>query len=253
MKVSSSAEDVSHILFNINIPICFFSFVRKFSNKVFGIIEFTVELRHACGRRNQGMPAGGAKNFKKKCAKCSATLLSNTVPVRCSVRNKGFHQKCGTGPKASNSGDYWEFDTCTKFQQIWIDASNFYQLPASTNSIASQPQPATSRNKLKIYQWNATGIYLKCPELCVLLFNSGIDVLAVTESKLCKSDKTPFVEGYATVQKDCSNVLRGGLLLFIRTNMISEKLHSFEKAGMAILYICLTTTESSWLELYNKY
>ena len=41
---------------------------------------------------NQGLSLADAKNLKEKCAKCSAALRSNTVPVRCSVCSKGFHQ-----------------------------------------------------------------------------------------------------------------------------------------------------------------
>ena len=32
-----------------------------------------------------------------------------------------------------------------------------------------------------------------------------------------------------------------------------EKLHSFEKAGMEILSICIKATKSSWFDLYNIY
>ena len=48
-------------------------------------------------------------------------------------------------------------------------------------------------------------------------------------------------------------MLGGGLLLFIRTDIVFEKLHSFEKAGMEILSTCLKTTKSTWLEFYNVY
>ena len=50
---------------------------------------------------NQGLSLADAKNPKEKCAKCSAALCSNYVPVRCSGCSKGFHQKCSTCPKAS--------------------------------------------------------------------------------------------------------------------------------------------------------
>ena len=50
---------------------------------------------------DQGLSPADAKISKEKCAKSSAALRSNTVPVRCSVCAKGFHQKCSTGPKAS--------------------------------------------------------------------------------------------------------------------------------------------------------
>ena len=66
-------------------------------------------------------------------------------------------------------------------------------------------------------------------ELRYLLINSDIDVLAVQESKLRKTDKTPFIEGYATVRNDRHNILGGGLLIFIRTDIVFKKLHSVEK------------------------
>ena len=77
------------------------------------------------------------------------------------------------------------------------------------------------------------------------LLNSDIDVLAVQESKLRKTNKTPSIEGYATISKDRNNILGRGLLLFVRTDIVFEKLHSFENAGMEILSICIKATKSS--------
>ena len=66
---------------------------------------------------NQGLSLADAKNLKEKCAKCSAALHSNTVPVRYSVCSKGFHQKCSTGPKASTRDNLWKCEKCTNIQQ----------------------------------------------------------------------------------------------------------------------------------------
>ena len=46
-------------------------------------------------------------------------------------------------------------------------------------------------------------------------------------------------------QKDQNNILGGGLLFFIRTDIVFEKLHSFKKAGMGIFSIRLETTKST--------
>ena len=70
---------------------------------------------------NQGMSLADAKNSKEKCAKCLAALRSNTVPVRCNVCNKGSHQKCSTGPKASTRDDLRKCEKCTQLQQNWLD------------------------------------------------------------------------------------------------------------------------------------
>ena len=135
------------------------------------------------------------RKFKEKCAKCSAALRSNTVSARYIVCNKGLYPKCISVPKALNLNDQWKCGTCTKPSQKLQARSNVYQLPGSTNSILCQPQRAASWNKLKTYQWNADGIYLKFPELRDLLINFHIVFLAAKESKLRKADKTPFVEG----------------------------------------------------------
>ena len=83
----------------------------------------------------------------------------------------------------------------------------------------------------QLYQWNADGIRLKFTELRDRLINSDINVLAAEDSKPRKTDKTPFIEGYATIRKDRNNILGGGLLIFIQTDIVFEKLHSFEKVG----------------------
>ena len=114
---------------------------------------------------NQGLSLADAKNSEEKCAKCSAALRSNTVPVRCSVCSKGFHQKCSTGPKASTRDNLWKCGKCTNIEQNRTSESTNRVLPGPTNSLPSQPVPSTSRNKLKIYQWNADGIRPKLLKL----------------------------------------------------------------------------------------
>ena len=74
-------------------------------------------------------------------------------------------------------------------------------------------------------------------ELRDLLINSVVDVLTAQELKLRMRDKTPFIERYAMAQKDWNNILGGGLLLFMRTDIVLENLHLFEKIGMEILPI----------------
>ena len=159
----------------------------------------------------------------------------------------------GTRPKASTRNNQWKCKKCTNLQQNCTSESTNYQLSGTTNSSPSQPLPVTSRNKLQIYQWNADGIRPKFIELRDRLINSNIDVLAVQESKLRKTDKTTFIEGYATTRKDWNNIPGGALLIFVRTDSVFEKLHSFEKAGIETLSIRLKTTKSTWLELYNVY
>ena len=82
---------------------------------------------------NQGLSLADAKSSKEKCAKCSATLRSNTVSVRCSVCSKEFHQKCSTGPKASTHDNYWKCVKCSNIQENLTSESTNCHLPGSTN------------------------------------------------------------------------------------------------------------------------
>ena len=128
---------------------------------------------------NQGLSLAEAKSSKERCAKCSTALRSNTVSVRCSVCSKGFHQNCSTGPKASTRDNHWKCEKCTNIPQNRTSESTNRQLFGSTNSSPSQPVPTTSRNKLKIYQYNGDDISPKFIKLRDRLLNSDTDVLAV--------------------------------------------------------------------------
>ena len=54
---------------------------------------------------------------------------------------------------------------CAKCTNLNASESTNRVLPGPTNSLPSQPVPSTSRNKLKIYQWNADGIRPKLLKL----------------------------------------------------------------------------------------
>ena len=90
---------------------------------------------------------------------------------------------------------FWKCKKCTNIQQNLTSESTNRVLPGPTNLLPSQPVPSTLQKKLKIYQWNADGIRPKLLELRDCLLNSDIDILAVQESKLQKTDKTPSIEG----------------------------------------------------------
>ena len=201
---------------------------------------------------NQGLSLAEAKDIKEKCGKFSTTLQSNTAPVRYNRCNKGYHQKCKTGPKATFCNINWN---CNKFAKILQQSSsaNITQLPAFTNVIPSQQLPAQSSGKLTIIRCNANGI---CPKLIKprdSSINLDTDIVAIQESKLQKADKTSAIESYTTMCKDWNNILGGCLLFFVRNNVIFEKLHSLEKAGMKILSIWVRKSKSLRVEVYNIY
>ena len=108
------------------------------------------QLLQSLNSLNQGMALADAKNSKEKWAKFFYAFHSNTVPVRSNACNKGFHQKCSTGPKASSHDDQRKHEKCTKLQQNRLAAFSNCQLSGPTNSTPSQPQPVAFRNKLTV-------------------------------------------------------------------------------------------------------
>ena len=72
---------------------------------------------------NQGLSLAEAKDIKEKYGKCSATLRSNTGPVRCNRCSAGLHRKYSTGPKASSHDINWNCDNCVKILQQSNSAS----------------------------------------------------------------------------------------------------------------------------------
>ena len=173
--------------------------------------------------RAQGMTFAEAKQARERCGKCSKILRSNTVLVRCKLCAKSFHQKCNTGPHNSDRDEDWKCPNCAVKQNAQREA-----LAQDKNRIISQPVPSTSRQKLTILQSNADGIMTKFTELRDRLINSDIDICAVQESKLRKNNKTPIIEGFATLRKDRKVLNGGGLLLYIRSDLTFEKLQSAE-------------------------
>ena len=89
--------------------------------------------------RAHGMTFAEAKQALERCGKCSKKLRSNTVPVRCKLCAKGFHQKCSTGPHSSDCDEDWKCPNCAAKQNAQREA------PAQDkNRIISQPAPSTS-------------------------------------------------------------------------------------------------------------
>ena len=134
---------------------------------------------------------------------------------------------------------------------ISLNLQIFCSLDLLTHFLPNLYLLLTLQNKLKIYQWiiHADSIRPKFIELCDHFLSPDIDVLAVQESKLQKTDKTPSIEGYATIRKNRNNILGGNLLLFIWMDIVFEKLQSFKRAGKEILSIHIKATKSTWLDL----
>ena len=173
-----------------------------------------------------------AKQAHECCGRCSAILWSNVFLVQYKSCAKDFYQKCSSGPHSSPCDENWQCPTC-RANQV-----NLQETPSQDpNCLVSRPLPSTAHQKLSIHQRKADGIATKILELPEMLINWSIDLCAVKESKLQKNHKTPIIKGSATICKDRKELNGAGLLLFIKNNLIFEKLLSAEQAGLKIQII----------------
>jgi hypothetical protein len=76
---------------------------------------------------------------------------------------------------------------------------------------------------LKIVTWNANGILGKLNELKVFLKLHDVDIMAITETKLLKSDKL-LIKGYSIMRKERNTDTRGGgVAIFVKRGIPYSK------------------------------
>ena len=134
----------------------------------------------------------------------SGDVKSNPGP-RCPDENPTYciisSAKIKRGIQQDTAPSCTETNRQSQCHQAFANA-NITQPPAPINTTPSQQLPTQSWDKLTIIQWNADGIRLKMLELRDKLINWDIGIVVIQESKLWKTNKTPFIEGYATIRKD---------------------------------------------------
>ena len=111
------------------------------------------------------------------------------------------------------------------------------------------------KRPLRILQWNADGISTKTTELAAFLSDNEIGVALIQESKLVKSSKTPFIDGYRPVRADRKNASHpgGGLITYINEN-IAFKNHGSTQIGIVETQsISIQQSVRSWLKFTNVY
>ena len=112
----------------------------------------------------------------------------------------------------------------------------------------------TTRSSVRILQWNAEGLKYKVDELTKRLQESDIDVAAIQESWLTKSDKTPTIKGYVAIREDRKvNIQRGGLIFYIKDSIYFERVGYITTRGHEIHTIRIRMSKSKWLTITNFY
>ncbi len=205
--------------------------------------------------RATGITFEEAQQQRERCAKCHFVLRCNARPIRCNVCQTGFHSKCSIGARwTSREAAEFRCTKCDAKEKIRLANQEMVEsIPSCPGKTVSQPTARAARPQFKIVQWNADGIRAKMFELRERLLHSDIDVCAIQESKLRKADKTPTIEGYSSLRADRKLLNGGGLLLFIKKDLIYEPLMATERAGQEVQTVRIKADKNDWITLVNVY
>ena len=91
--------------------------------------------------------------------------------------------------------------------------------PPTLQKTQPLPTQAVNGNSFTIMQFNANGIGNKLTELGEFLKRHNVKVAVIQESKHSPNSKTPSIQNFTTVRKDCRQGQGGGLLTLIHKSI----------------------------------
>ena len=196
-------------------------------------------------------PNPGPRNVRNPCGICSKGVRSKQGGICCDQCNIWFHTRhqCLGMPQETydrymnNENLEWLCSKCTTSSSY-----NSTTEPSETTFTVSQPdmyenlRTALGKAGLKLAHINIRGLLGKFNEITLLLEESNIDILAITENHLDRSvqNETVKIAGYKVERHDREK--NGGGCLFSWKENLDVTVNSVINATKA--------TESVWIELH---
>ncbi len=194
----------------------------------------------------------------RKCAGegCKAPIRKGTTPVICSGCSAAFH-KIHSGLQRSEyeallARDSYEW-LCSKCESIEKTLQDVVTAAQPVGTEISEPTTSTTRDGLRILQWNADGLTRKTTELQERLVATSIDVCFIQESKLAKNNRTPSMKGYTPYRADRANTKGGGLLAYVKNDLDFQKIGNRAKSATEVSSLRVRIGKSTWIDLNNVY
>ena len=102
---------------------------------------------------------------------------------------------------------------------------------------------------------NINRLRYKIVDLRHVLFQSELDILAISETKLCDEfpDSQFVIEGHynpAQFRKD-RTTHGGGLIIYVRNGIPVKRVKTFEPPSQDIIYLEITTNTRKWLIYFS--
>ena len=203
----------------------------------------------------------GLSSNPPKCSVCSKSITRNHRALSCDRCEKWCHIKCGKVKPSEykNLQRLTTFDwTCPRCLQA-TEASFLRNELETTNIFVDNPNPNVNRPideltvinnnlyeypGLKFGHINVNGLKGKLSEIHTLLFETSLDILAITETKLANdtSDEEIGIEGYFTIRND-HNRNGGGVLLYYKDSLAAYEEHKMQVP---------TTIEGVWINVKSQ-
>ena len=145
---------------------------------------------------------------KYPCSVCTSNVASRGVSYMCNRCSGWVHSKC-SGAAVYRRIKNWACISCSSPPTPQIPKP--LQSPITTK--------ASNRDPFPILQFNANGIGNKQVELGDFLERHKVKVTVIQESKLNLNSRTPNIQNFSTVRKDCDQGQGGGLLTLLHKSI----------------------------------
>ena len=128
--------------------------------------------------------------------------------------------------------------------------------PAAVDRITDIPEQ--NKHRLTILQWNCDCLTTKVVELSELTVRYGIDIIALQETKLCRDDPTPVLNGFDAVRRDSPGsgarfARGGGILTYIKKGIPYSEVPAVQQGPLENLHVTIPTTRRQHLTIANIY
>ena len=208
---------------------------------------------------NEQHEAGVRAEKKVKCGGCKATVRKDIQPIVCDHCEASFHGKCtdlsrDVLDKIKGDADVyrWTCQTCQRKIEQQEERERKLSFEEEVDEVSAEAN-STSKQTLRVLQWNAEAVSTKVTELAARLTEEDIDVCVIQESHLQEGRKVPFIDGYKPVRADRIAAKHGGLLAYVKKSLVMEEIGKVAIEATEVSTFRIRMSRNKWVHISNVY
>ena len=143
----------------------------------------------------------------------------------------------------------WSCNQCSDLQRDDAELNSTENQPVINDGFSDIKNCLHRQPGLNVGHLNAEGLRGKLPKIKFLLLETGLDILAITETKLPSnvSDEEMGIEGYFVARKDRDSNAGGVLLYYKQTLTAYEETKLKVPSEMERIWINVNSQSQTWL------